>query len=48
MLFLQSNNCRLEFVATEVVAEVEAQAAGSLAEAWPAGWFLARITRIGR
>jgi death-on-curing protein len=46
-LFLRLNRCRLEFVAAEAVAAMEALAAGSLDEAGLAAWFRARITWVG-
>jgi prophage maintenance system killer protein len=46
-LFLRLNNCRLEFVAAEAVAAVEALAAGSLDETAVAAWFRAQIAQGG-
>jgi len=46
-LFLRLNLCRLEFVAAEAIAAVEALAAGSLDEAGLAAWFRVRMTPIG-
>jgi death on curing protein len=46
-LFLRLNNCRLEFVAAEAIAAVEALAAGSLDEAELAAWFRVRLTPTG-
>jgi len=46
-LFLRLNHCRLEFVAAEAIAAVEALAAGSLDEAGLAAWFRARSTQVG-
>jgi death-on-curing protein len=43
-LFLRLNNCRLEFVAAEAIAAVEALAAGSLDEAELAAWYRTRMT----
>jgi death on curing protein len=46
-LFLRLNNCRLEFIAAEAIAAVEALAAGSLDKVGLAAWFRAGLTRIG-